>query len=125
MATRTSKRTAEYRGFKLIITRNRNSGHWSGLAKGISVLISGNFEYADGAIDDLRSRVDDCLGRGERLFRTYCVERDDRWAGQFAERHHAALAEAWARDRIGRRGQIRPLRNFLPTLGRVVYQLTV
>jgi hypothetical protein len=121
----TTKKTTEHRGFKLIITKNRNSGDWSGLAKGISVLISGNFNHADGAIDDLRSRVDDCLGRGERMFRTYCVERDDLWMGQFAERHHADLAEAWARDHFGRCGRIRPLRNFLPTLGHVVYQLTI
>jgi hypothetical protein len=120
-----TKKTTEYRGFKLIITRNRNSGHWSGLAKVISVPINVNFEHADRAIDDLRSRVDDCLGRGERMFHTYCVERDDRWTGQFAEQHHAVLAEAWARDHFGRHGRIRPLRNFLPTLGHVVYQLTI
>jgi hypothetical protein len=61
---------------------------------------------------------------GEQLFRTFCVERNGAWSGQFRNRADARRAQEWARANLPGRCTIRTTRNFIHTLG-MVYTLKV
>jgi hypothetical protein len=64
---------------------------------------------------------------GEDLFRTFCTRRGNHHVGQFSSRDEAIAAKRWAIGHLdGYIGcRIRTLRNFLPTLGHLVYELRV
>ena len=49
----------DYRGFQLTVYRNRNSGNWSGLGKGLgTVILPGNFGTSEEVFADMARRID-------------------------------------------------------------------